>query len=71
MHHKDLQAGCLVYYKLNHKSESTIDKTRTGLVVEVLPKHVTGYRFARVLWLDTEETEEVAVNYLHSFEKSD
>ena len=68
--YKGLFPGELVYYKLNHKSESIEDKTRAGIVVEVYDKGKSGFSFAKVLWSDSEETEVVAVNYLYRLGKN-
>ena len=69
--HKGLQVGDLVYYKINHKTESTVDRTRAGLIVRLGAPTASGFSFAAVLWSDTQVVEEgVAVNYLFSFEKA-
>tara|TARA_A100001011_G_scaffold246069_1_gene254297 strand:- start:10217 stop:10435 length:219 start_codon:yes stop_codon:yes gene_type:complete len=64
--YKNLQVGDLVYYKVNQKSESVVDKTRSGIIVEIPPGRVrSGFTFVMVMWSDTQEIEEVAVNYLY------
>ena len=70
LNYRNFETGELVYYKLNYKSEAIVDKTRSGIIVEIYPPTGTGFSFAKVLWSDSQDVETIAINYLHPFDKN-
>jgi hypothetical protein len=62
---KGLIVGDLVYYKLKNRSETCIDKTRVGIIVELAKKTAMGFHMVCVMWNDTQEVDCIAENYLH------
>ena len=66
---KSLRPGDMVYYRVNHKSEAVINRTRTGIVIELTKQTGMGFHMVTVLWNDNQELEIIAENYLHKIDE--